>query len=60
MDGIRVKEPKGYYTNADYFGYLPNGSKQRYVSEKEYVEDFQEILDEEMAKISSRQNPGIL
>ena len=60
MDGIRVKEPKGYYTNADYFGYLPDGSRQRYVSEKEYEEDFKEILADKMAEIRSRQNPSLL
>ena len=59
MDDIKVKAPYGYYAD-DYYGYLPDGIKQRYPTEKEYEEDFKEILDEKMAEIRSRQNPSLL
>ena len=59
MDEIKVKAPYGYYAD-DYYGYLPDGTKQGYPTEKEYEEDFKELLDAEMEKIRSRQNPGVL
>lgn len=42
--------PRGYYTFGDYIGFLPDGSTQRYSTEREYEEDFKEILDEAMEK----------
>ena len=59
MPEIKITEPKGYYAD-DYYGYLPDGTKGRYPTEKEYRENFQEILDEETAKIRSRENVPLL
>ena len=42
--------PRGYYTFGDYIGFLPDGSTQKYESEKEYELNFKELLDEAMEK----------
>ena len=34
--------PKGYYTNYSYCGIMPDGKKQYFVNETEYVEAFYE------------------
>ena len=56
---IKVKAPYGYYAD-DYYGYLPDGTKQRFPTEKEYIDEFRDILKEEMNKIRSRENAALL
>ena len=38
---------KGYYEGYSYVGYMPNGKKIRFATEKEYVEAYREALAEQ-------------
>lgn len=46
-----VRKPVGYWTSSDYVGTMPDGKKKRFVSDKEYQEAFNDILEEEMEKL---------
>lgn len=46
-----VKAPSGYWTGSDYVGTMPDGRRRRFVSDKEYEEAFNDILEEEMEKL---------
>ena len=35
---------KGYYEGYSYVGFMPDGSKQRFATEGEYAEEYQEAL----------------
>ena len=35
---------KGYYTESSYVGFMPDGSKRYFVSEKEYIEAYSEYF----------------
>lgn len=36
---------KGYWTETSYVGFMPDGSKRWFVSDKEYKEAFEECQD---------------
>ena len=40
----------GYYTNYYYVGFMPDGTKGYFVSEREYIEAFNEMLKEREEK----------
>lgn len=37
---------KGYWEGYSYIGFMPDGSKRRFVSDKEYAESYSEALEE--------------
>lgn len=46
-----VRKLSGYWCSSDYVGTMPDGRKQRFVSDKEYEEAFNDVLEEEMEKL---------
>lgn len=39
--------PKGYYTDSSYVGFMPNGKKEYFVSDTEYLEAYYEEAGEQ-------------
>ena len=44
--------PKGYYTEYSYCGFMLDGSKRYFATEKEYVDELREEVIEAMRKAS--------
>lgn len=49
--GLTRVKPSGFWTGSDYVGTMPDGRRQKFPTEREYAEEFETVLDEEMAKL---------